>query len=375
MARKFATSIDLTKNELLNAVVQVLASAPSTPKPGQIYYDSVKKEFGYWNNVEWKYLTTGAGSPEATETVLGTVKLAGDIKGGTGAAPQVTNLHLAADTAINHKLTLVTDPTGAQDAATKNYVDGKVNGLAWKQPADLATAAALPAYTQSGTGPTGILTANANGILTVDGVATTLGMRILVQNAVEGKHNGIYEVTTEGTAGAKFILTRSIDANTVTQLQDATLIIKAGTANGDHEFNLSTNPITTIDTTALVWVEIQNGSVVAGDGTYTTRVSNKIEFKPNTTTPTAPAENAISAMARGAARLVSFAFTTKAATLTYVATHNLNTQLYSLEAQENSAGTPTGPVFLDWIPKGANEIEFKFPEMGSSVTYFVTMIG
>lgn len=52
--------------------------------------------------------------------------------GGTTAAPKVVNLHLSGNTAISHKLTSVTDPTEAQDAATKKYADTKMgwNG-AW----------------------------------------------------------------------------------------------------------------------------------------------------------------------------------------------------------------------------------------------------
>ena len=40
MALSYLTDINLNKNELQNAVVQKLATAPSTPAEGQIYYDS-----------------------------------------------------------------------------------------------------------------------------------------------------------------------------------------------------------------------------------------------------------------------------------------------------------------------------------------------
>lgn len=82
----------------------------------------------------------------------------------------------------------------------------------WKTlPVRLATQAALPAYTFAGTGPTHILTATANGVLTVDGLNVALNDRILVRNDVE--HNGIYVVTAPGDGGSPFVLTRASDCN------------------------------------------------------------------------------------------------------------------------------------------------------------------
>jgi hypothetical protein len=41
MAKNFLVNIDLNKNQLLQAVIEVLASAPGTPSEGQLYYNSV----------------------------------------------------------------------------------------------------------------------------------------------------------------------------------------------------------------------------------------------------------------------------------------------------------------------------------------------
>lgn len=60
MAKKYLTDIDLNKNQLQNAVVHALATAPSSGVIGQIYYNTTDKNLYQHNGTTWVKVASGA---------------------------------------------------------------------------------------------------------------------------------------------------------------------------------------------------------------------------------------------------------------------------------------------------------------------------
>ena len=125
----------------------------------------------------------------------------------------------SANTAIN-QITLGADPTSAMQAVTKQYADNISAGIHAHEAVKAATTSNLSATYTAGTsdasgglGIGAILTASANGAISIDSYSASANDRILVKTQTTQTQNGVYKVTTVGDGGTAWVLTRAEDAN------------------------------------------------------------------------------------------------------------------------------------------------------------------
>jgi hypothetical protein len=170
----------------------------------------------------------------------------------------------------SQKITGLADPTAAQDAATKQYVDATRQGLSVKDAVRAATTADIA----------------LSGTQTVDGVSLNAGDRVLVKNQTIGANNGLYIVVSANP------WTRTTDSDAPTgELSGGTFVfIQEGTVNADSGWVCTNDGTVTVGTTALTFTQFSGaGQITTGAGL--TKTGNTIDVIGTTNRITANADS------------------------------------------------------------------------------------
>jgi hypothetical protein len=153
------------------------------------------------------------------------------------------------------RLTGVADPTSAQDAATKNYVDSVASGFDVKASVRVASTTNIT-----------VTTGLTNGAV-IDGVTVATGDRVLLKNQTTASENGIYVVVASG-AGTRSTDFSANSGNTPTAANPGSFVfVEQGTANGATAWVMVTQGPITLGTTALSWSQVgSSAGYTAGNG-------------------------------------------------------------------------------------------------------------
>ena len=165
----------------------------------------------------------------------------------------------------NQKITGLLDPTAAQDAATKNYVDNSRLGIDFKDSVRAATTANIPNI--SGAAPS-----------TLDGVTLATQDRILVKSQTTTSQNGIYRVSILGSGlDGTWVRTTDADGLPSGELSSGAFVyVEEGTVNAQNQYVITTAGTITVGTTGITWGLFSGaGKITVGNGL--TKTANNID--------------------------------------------------------------------------------------------------
>jgi hypothetical protein len=180
---KFLTNLDLQKNELQNATIQNLATAPASPVQGQIYYDTVADAIKVWDGAAWDTLGTGSGTVTA---VTGT----GAISSTGGTTPEIS----IADGTTSVKGAVQLEDSTSSTSTTKAATPASV-----KSAYDLASGKANPSDTTF-VGTTSVALNRTSANLALTGISSV---------ALPGSSSGTTTLQPAAAAGGTVTLPSS----------------------------------------------------------------------------------------------------------------------------------------------------------------------
>ena len=348
MTKKFLHNADFAQNEIQNAVVQVLASAPSTPKTGQFYFNSTSDRLLVRSAAAWIDYTARANhsGTQAASTISDLATTVQGYRLDQFAAPT------SAVSFNFQRQTNVGTPVAGTDGVNKDFVDAAIqNALAG---IDGKASVRVVATTNI---------ASLSGLQTIDGVTLVANDRVLLTDQTTASQNGVY--LASATAWS-----RATDSDANGEITPGAFwFVEEGTSNKKTQWRCNNTGAITVGTTAVTINQYgAAGDATAGDGLQTAGAVWSVK-----------ASTGISVTAAGVAvdtSVVTRKYATSigdSAAVSFTVTHNLNTQDVIVQVREVATNNL---VEVDIQNNGVNTVVIGFAGVVPAAnSYRVVVIG
>jgi len=399
MAKKFLVSIDLNKNELLNARIQNLGSAPSNPVIGQIYYNSGDNVMYYYNGLAspdgpWQSMS---GSQEVIQDVIGA-----SVEGGVGLTR--TYVDSTGITTIDLDNTAVTAGSYGSQTKIPTFTVDQQGRLTAAGQVDVATELAITGDTGNTSislltegltvnGGEGIDVAVTNNAITISGEdASTTNKGVASFDAADFNVNAgvvsVKDINLDSQTTGDYVATIVGTANEITVSPNSghNAAVTVGLPDnveitGNLQVGGNLNVIGTVNSVNTTQINIEDNKVKLNSnfaGTPTTDagitvergLETDVEILWNETSDNWTLTNngtAYHAIAR------KYAETLGASATSYTITHNLGTTDVTVQIFE--AASPFAQVEADVKRSSSNTVTVDFAIAPSAGEYKVVVVG
>lgn len=366
---KIYNNQDFQQNQALNLVLHQLAGAPSSPKNGQIYWNTASLTAFIWNGTAWRP-TDAAGLTDGSipNAALTTNPLSRANHTGTQLAATVSDL---AATVKAYSLDMFASPAANLNINNK-LLNNVATGVAGTDATNLAQVnaaitAAIQGITSIKTPVRVVATTNValTGLQTIDGVTLIAGDRVLLVGQTTATQNNIYVAASGAWSVA-------LDAATGDIAEGTQVLVEEGSTRSGAVYRITTATAITVGTTSIAWVQTNTVTSYTADGVTLTLTGFQFAAKLDGAGWLTSSGSGIAVDKTKVTGKFAGTITGDATTTSFVFAHNLNNTAPLVNIRDSSGAQ----VLVDNTATTANSVTVTFATApGAGINFVVGIQG